>query len=326
MSSMAFAFMITIAVAGVLYVFIYPMISGEQRAEQRLKDISAEEIQAKRSRKGADTGATRRQQVEDSLKQLEARQKNVKNPPIQVRLQQAGLTTTKKRFLIYSALTGVAVFIMLLLFSGVGPFVAVPAAGVAAFGLPRWVVNYLKKKREAKFIKELPNAIDVITRGVRAGLPLGDCIRIIANETVEPVKGEFRQIAEGQAVGMSLSEAASKLYERVPLAESNFFGIVLTIQQQAGGNLAEALGNLSKVLRERKKMKDKIQAMSMEAKASASIIASLPFGVMALVYLTSPGYIELLWTTPTGRVMMAASVVWMSMGVLVMRRMINFDF
>jgi tight adherence protein B len=326
MSSMAFAFLITIAVAGVLYVFVYPLISGEKRAEQRLKDISAEEIQAKRSRKGPDVGANRRQQVEDSLKQLEARQKNAKNPPIEIRLAQAGLSTSKKQFYIYSGIAGFTVFILFYLFSSMGLLVAVPAAGVAGFGIPRWVVNYMKKKREANFIKELPNAIDVITRGVKAGLPIGDCIRIIANETVEPVKGEFRQIAEGQAVGMSLSDSASKMFERVPLPEANFFGIVLTIQQQAGGNLSEALGNLSRVLRERKKMRDKIKAMSMEAKASAGIIASLPFAVMFLVYITSPGYIELLWTTSTGRVLMAGSAVWMSMGVLVMRRMINFDF
>jgi tight adherence protein B len=326
MSSMAFAFLITVAVAGVLYVFVYPMISGEKRAEQRLKDISAEEIQAKRSRKGPDTGANRRQQVEDSMKQLEARQKNAKNPPIEIRLAQAGLSISKKQFYIFSGLAGLVVFVLMYLFSSVGLLAAGPAAAVAGLGIPRWFVNYRKKKREARFIKELPNAIDVITRGVKAGLPIGDCIRIIANETVEPVKGEFRQIAEGQSVGMSLSESASKMFERVPLPEANFFGIVLTIQQQAGGNLAEALGNLSRVLRERKKMRDKIQAMSMEAKASAGIIAALPFAVMFLVYITSPGYIELLWTTPTGRVVMAGSAVWMSMGVLVMRRMINFDF
>jgi tight adherence protein B len=112
----------------------------------------------------------------------------------------------------------------------------------------------------------------------------------------------------------------------MPLPEANFFGIVIGIQQRAGGNLSEALSNLSKVLRDRKKMKAKIQAMSMEAKASAVIIAALPFCVMLLVYITSPQYIELLWTHPTGRFMMACSAVWMSMGVFVMKKMINFDF
>jgi len=326
MSSMAFAFLITVAVGGVLYVFIYPLISGEKRAEARLKEISFDEIQAKRSRnKTPDTATARRQQVEDTLKQLEARQKNAKNPPIEIRLQQAGLSISKKQFLLFSVVAGIFSF-GLMFMSGMGLLLALPAGIAGGFGIPRWVIGYLKKKREAKFILELPNAIDVIVRGVKAGLPIGDCIRIIANETSEPVRGEFRQIAEGQAVGMSLSASAAKMYERVPLAEANFFGIVLAIQQQAGGNLSEALGNLSRVLRERKKMSAKIKAMSMEAKASAAIIASLPIAVMMLVYLTSPGYIELLWTTSTGRVLMAGSLVWMLMGVMVMRKMINFDF
>jgi tight adherence protein B len=125
---------------------------------------------------------------------------------------------------------------------------------------------------------------------------------------------------------MPIGEACGKLYERIPVPEANFFGIVVAIQQRAGGNLSEALGNLSRVLRDRKKMKAKIQAMSMEAKASASIIAALPLAVMILVYLTSPQYIELLWTHPTGRIMLACCAIWMTLGVLVMRKMINFDF
>jgi tight adherence protein B len=325
MSSIAFAFLITVAVGGVVYVFIYPMISGEKRVEERMRGISADEIQVKRSRKPADGNSARRQQVEDTLKQIEAKQKNVKNPPIEIRLQQAGLSITKRQFYTFSIAAGLAAFVLMYIF-GMGLFLALAAIPAAAFGVPRWVIGYLKTKRENKFILELPNAIDVIVRGVKAGLPIGDCIRIIANETTEPVKGEFRLIAEGQAVGMSLSESAAKLYERVPLPEANFFGIVLAIQQQAGGNLSEALGNLSRVLRERKKMSAKIKAMSMEAKASASIIASLPFGVMILVYLTSPGYIELLWKTSTGHMLLVGSAVWMLIGVFVMRRMINFDF
>lgn len=325
MSSIAFAFLITIAVGGVVYVFIYPMISGEKRVEERMRGISADEIQAKRGRKPADSSSARRQQVEDTLKQLEAKQKNVKNPPIEIRLQQAGLSITKRQFFMFSIGAGLVAFLLMYI-SGMGFFLALAAIPAGALGLPRWVIGFLKKKREDKFILELPNAIDVIVRGVKAGLPIGDCIRIIASETTEPVKSEFRLIAEGQAVGMSLSESAAKMYERVPLPEANFFGIVLAIQQQAGGNLSEALGNLSRVLRERKKMSAKIKAMSMEAKASASIIASLPFGVMILVYLTSPGYIELLWKTSTGHMLLAGSAIWMLIGVFVMRRMINFDF
>jgi tight adherence protein B len=147
-----------------------------------------------------------------------------------------------------------------------------------------------------------------------------DCLRIIANEAQEPVRGEFKTIVESQQVGIPMGEACQKLYERMPLPEANFFGIVVGIQQKSGGNLSEALANLSRVLRDRKKMKAKIQAMSMEAKASAVIIAALPFCVMILVYITSPNYIELLWTHPTGRMMMACSAAWMLMGVFVMKR------
>ena len=159
-----------------------------------------------------------------------------------------------------------------------------------------------------------------------AGLPLLDCLKMITIEATEPTKSEFRAIVETQAVGMPLGEACGKLYENMPVPEANFFGIVIFIQQKSGGNLSEALGNLSRVLRDRKKMKAKIQAMSMEAKASASIIGALPIAVMILVYITSPQYISLLWTEPLGRIMLAASVIWMSMGVMVMKKMINFDF
>ena len=125
---------------------------------------------------------------------------------------------------------------------------------------------------------------------------------------------------------MPIGEACLKLYERMPLPEANFFGIVISIQQRAGGNLSEVLGNLSRVLRDRKKMKAKIQAMSMEAKASAAIIGALPIAVMTLVWITSPQYIALLWTEPLGRLMLAGCAVWMSCGIFVMRKMINFDF
>ena len=158
------------------------------------------------------------------------------------------------------------------------------------------------------------------------GLPLLECLKMITSESPEPVKSEFRNIVETQAIGMPLGEACGKLYEEMPLPEANFFGIVISIQQKSGGNLAEALGNLSRVLRDRKKMKAKIQAMSQEAKASAGIIGALPIAVMILVYITSPQYISLLWTQPIGRVMLAASALWMFAGVMVMKKMINFDF
>ncbi len=326
MSPLVISLLATIAVGGVAYVFLYPLISGERRAEKRMKDITVAEIEEKRKRKTtADPATSRRAQVEDTLKKIEQRQKSQKNPPLATRIRQAGLAIDKRTFLIMSGALGF--FTALITYFFGAPLYTVAGLGFAAgFGLPRWVLSYLKKKREARFTNELPNAVDVIVRGVKAGLPIGDCIRIIASETQEPVKSEFRAIAEATAVGVPLGEACGKLYDRMPLAEANYFGIVISIQQKAGGSLSEALSNLSKVLRERKKMKAKIKAMSTEAKASAIIIAALPPSVMFLVYLTSPNYIELLWTTPQGRMLLLGSLAWMTCGTLVMRKMINFDF
>jgi tight adherence protein B len=227
--------------------------------------------------------------------------------------------------MIISVGIGVVLFILIFLVGG-GILAAAGAGFAGGFGMPRWLLSFLKKRRENKFLHNFPDAVDVIVRGVKAGLPLGDCLRIISNESPEPVRAEFKTIVEAQTIGISMGDACAKLYERMPLPEANFFGIVVSIQQKAGGNLSEALSNLSRVLRDRKKMKAKIQAMSMEAKASAVIIAALPFAVMILVYISSPNYIELLWTHPTGRLMMACSAAWMSCGVFVMKKMINFDF
>jgi tight adherence protein B len=164
-----------------------------------------------------------------------------------------------------------------------------------------------------------------MVRSIKSGLPLNDAMRLVASDGQEPVKAEFRRIVESQQVGLSIPEACVRMMQTMPLPEVNFFSIVITIQSQAGGNLSEALGNLSRVLRERKKMKAKVQALSMEAKASAAIIGALPFIVATLVYLTSPDYMTILFTDPRGHLIMLLSAIWMSIGIFVMRNMINFE-
>jgi tight adherence protein B len=319
------AILIAVAVGGVAYVFIYPLLSGERRVEQRMHDVSTLEADATRLRRTVDPTAKRRQQVEDSLQQVEDRRKRLTRPPLSVRLQQSGLTWTKRQFLITSVIAGLFAAIVAWIF-GASILIALGVGFSVGIGLPRWMLSFLKKRRETRFLEEFPNGIDIIVRGVKSGLPVGDCIRIVAAESREPVKSEFRKIAESQAIGIPLADATARLFEHIPLPEANFFGIVVSIQQKSGGSLSEALGNLSRVLRERRKMQAKIKAMSMEARASAAIIAALPIAVMLLVYLTSPNYIEMLWTTSIGRTLLFCSGVWMSLGVFVMRRMINFDF
>jgi len=325
MQMYALFFLVAAAFGGVAWVFIYPILSGERQAEKRKASVAASSPQVRASGQRGTSQKSRREQVEGTLKEIEQRRAKAKSPPLSVRIAQAGLTWSKQRFLLISAAIGAAGFLgALLVDAGLIPAAALGFAG--AFGLPRWMLKYLKKRRETKFLLAFPDAVDVIVRGIKAGLPLLDSLRVISADSPEPVRSEFRTIVETQAIGIPLGEACVRLHERIPVAEANFFGIVISIQQKAGGNLSEALGNLSRVLRDRKKMKAKIQAMSMEAKASGAIIGCLPPAVMFLVYITSPHYIELLWTESIGRVMLAGSAVWMFIGIMVMRKMINFDF
>jgi tight adherence protein B len=323
MQSMALFGMVATAIGGVAYVFIYPLLSGERNVEQRRASVTRAEPAA--ARKTRTQQKSRREQVEETLKELDVKANKPKNLPLPMKIAQAGLSWSKNQFLMISA--GLGLFGFLAVFIMIGSLL--PALGVgfaAAFGVPRWLLSFLKKRREKKFLNNFPDGVDVIVRGIKAGLPLLDSLKIIALDAQEPIKSEFKAIVETQTIGTPIGEACAKLYERMPLPEANFFGIVISIQQKAGGNLSEALGNLSRVLRDRKKMKAKIQAMSMEAKASASIIGALPICVGTLVWLTSPDYIELLWTTDLGRFMMAGCAMWMGMGVFVMKQMINFDF
>jgi tight adherence protein B len=322
MQAFALFFLVAVAIGGVAYVFIYPTLSGERHAERRVAAAARAEPISRASRT---VQKSRREQVEGTLKEIEQRQRKAKRPPLPVRISQAGLSWSKSRFIMISAGLGVFAFLAALPLTG-ELFSALAFGFAAGCGFPLWLLGYLKKRRETRFLAGLPDAVDVIVRGIKAGLPLLDSLKLIAAESPEPMRSEFRTIIETQTVGIPLGDACLKLYERIPVAEANFFGIVIAIQQRAGGNLSEALGNLSTVLRERKKMKAKIKAMSMEAKASAAIIGALPIIVMTLVWLTSPDYMELLWTEALGRLLLACSAIWMFIGVMVMRKMINFDF
>jgi tight adherence protein B len=322
MQSIVMFFLITATVGGVMWVFVYPILSGDRKAEQRVASITSAEPVGRTARSQQ---RTRRDDIEATLKEFEERHKKSKSVSLGVRIAQAGLTWSKQQFVMVSA--GVSVVMFLAgLFSGAGLIVAVVLAFVGALGLPRWLLSFLKKRREAQFLEAFPDAIDVIVRGAKAGLPLLDCLKVITVESPEPLKSEFSKIVETQSVGLPLGEACGKLYEEMPVPEANFFGIIISIQQKSGGNLAEALNNLTRVLRDRKKMRAKIRALSGEAKASAAIIGALPFVVIVLVYIVSPNYISLLWTEDLGHVMLVASACLMTMGVLVMRKMINFDF
>jgi tight adherence protein B len=285
MQLLAIVALATFCAGAVAWVLIYPYLSGEKEAEKRMLSVTRPGAPALKAASRAIK--SRREQVESSLKEIENRRKQTRSLPLTARLAQAGVPWSQRQFMMVSAVLGLAVAVGVYVLDA-GLLAALGLGFAAGVGAPRWGLIYLKRRRENLFIDRFPDAIDVVVRGIKSGLPLGDSLRVIATESPEPVRTEFRHVLETQAIGLPLGEACGKLFERMPLPEANFFAIVIAIQQKAGGNLSEALGNLSKVLRERKKMKGKIKAMSTEAKASASIIGALPLAVMTIVYLTAP--------------------------------------
>ncbi|MBS0530698.1 MAG: type II secretion system F family protein, partial [Proteobacteria bacterium] len=237
MQSLALAFMAAIAVGGVAWVFLYPILSGQAKAEKRRAALAQG---APTTRQIDKAQRSRREQVEVSLREVEQRRKQDKKIALSTRIAQAGLSWSKEKFLIISGILGTTCF-ALPMFLGAGLLAAAGLGFAAGFGVPRWLLGFLKKRREKKFLRELPDAVDVIVRGIKAGLPLFESLKVVAADSPEPVKSEFSAIIETQAVGMQLGDACARLFERMPVPEANFFGIVIAIQQKSGGNLSEAL-------------------------------------------------------------------------------------
>ncbi len=308
---------IAIAIGGLGLAFV----SGDSRADQRKQAIGKTD---RKARAVTIDRAAKKKQIAESLAELEKKSKRTR-ADFQTRIEQAGLSIKKQQFLMIFA--GIAAVVGLLIYVKFrSPLVAGLIALMIGAGFPNLVLARLRKRRIAKFVDAFPAALDIIVRGVRAGLPVGDTLRIIAAEAQEPVKTEFRKVVESQQLGISVADAAAKMAHRVPATETNFFAIVIEIQSKAGGNLSEAIANLSKTVRERKAMKGKIGAMSMEALASAAIIGAVPFVVTGALYMMSPEYMSLLFTTNHGRMITIIALGWMSIGAAMMKKMINFDF
>lgn len=312
-----------IAVAG---VGIALTGGSSRRQAQRVQiAVGAPLKSGKRQTSALDQTAQKKRQVQETLKEMEERQRAARKRALTLRakLEQAGVAWTPQQFWMASGVVGLgaafAVFV-----AGMNPLLIMSAGFIAGFGLPRWVVGFLISRRQKKFVNSFADAIDIVVRGVKSGLPLNECLKIIARESPEPVRTEFAKLNESISVGVDLDEGMRRLTQRMPVPELNFFAIVLVIQAKTGGNLAEALGNLSAVLRARKLMGEKIQALSSEAKASAMIIGALPPLVLVIVMVVAPSYMILMFTHPLGQLMLLGGLVWMGIGIFMMRGMINF--
>ena len=313
-----------ITIGGLGWAFVGGGDSSQQAVKRAQTFGGAKQNNAAARKAAANTPEARRKQIMQQLQEAERLERKARvNLP--AKLKQAGLTINVQTFWIISAVLGVVAFLLPLLF-GLNIFICLGVAVVFGLGLPRWVVGFLGKGRRKKFSSHFADAVDVIVRGIKSGLPVHDCFKIIARESPAPLGPEFQKLVEGMGVGLTLPQALDKMYERMPTPELKFFSIVIGIQQKTGGNLAEALSNLSTVLRARKMMGEKIKALSSEATASAGIIGSLPPAVMILVSLTTPAYMAKLFTDPRGQFMLLVAVVMMGFGVFVMKKMISFKF
>jgi tight adherence protein B len=312
-----------LAIGGLGFAFVG---ASSGASKKRMNAVARPTATGRAVKGGGDSNQQRRKNVQQMLKELEQKaNEQKKSPSIRRRIEMAGLDITPKTFWIASAIMGLLAAAAVFL-SGQNFVFVLLAIFAGGLGLPRWVLGFLKKRREKMFTKEFAPAIDVIVRSVKSGLPVGEALKVVASEIADPVGSEFRTLNENLRVGLTMEQGLKRMFERMPTAEVNFFAIVMTIQQKSGGNLSEALGNLAGVLRDRKRMQGKIRAMSSEAKASAMIIGSLPPGVTTLIYITTPDYIGLLFSTEIGNLMLVGCGIWMSLGVLVMKKMVSFKF
>jgi len=322
--------LIALAAAGGVFCLGFLLLgSGPSKGDVRVRKLSGKNSAANGflAKIKTEDGGTRRKQIEETLGKIEERQKTKKKKAkaLPARLIQADWAMKPQTFMtmsgIIAVLAGGLPFAM-----GMKPLFCLGLGIGLGFGMPRFILNSAITRRQKKFTAHFADAMDIIVRGVRTGLPLGDCLKIIAHESPDPLGAEFRRVVEGESVGMPLEICLEQMYERMPISEVNFFSTVLNIQKTTGGNLGESLANLASVLRGRKLLREKIKALSAEAKMSAIIIGSLPIFVGGLVTVIAPDYMEELYTTPTGHRNLMIGAGMMVLGTTMMRKMINFKF
>ncbi|MBW8733336.1 MAG: type II secretion system F family protein [Asticcacaulis sp.] len=320
----AFVGFILIASVG----FVLTASSSSPQLAKRTQAIGTGAMtRAKRKSVAAKTPEERRKQITEQLKEAEKRERK-KRLTLSTRMLQAGLVPNIKQFLIYSIAFGIVAaivpFVLLKMPLPLKLLVTLGAGFAFGYGFPRWVLSFMAAGRLKKFTEEFPNAMDIIVRGIKSGLPVNDGLKIIAKESPAPLGPMFQRLVENVGVGMTLDNALERMSESIASPELRFFTIVIAIQSKTGGNLAEALGNLSTVLRARKMMREKIKALSSEAIASAGIIGSLPPAVGVMISLSRPEYLHPMFVRPMGQIMFLGGAVWMVLGILAMRKMINF--
>jgi tight adherence protein B len=243
---------------------------------------------------------------------------------LRLRIQQTGKHWTVKQY--FSVTAGIIIVVTgVLLVRGAPLMLALGIGLVTGAGFPHFALNFLINKRVKTFTASFPDAIELLVRGLRSGLPVSETLGVVAREVSGPVGQEFKLVTEKIRIGKSMEDALQDTAERLGTAEFQFFVITLAIQRETGGNLSETLSNLAEVLRKRAQMKLKIRAMSSESKASAYIVGSLPFFVFGMIYWVNPNYLAGFFYEPRLIVAGLIGAVWMSIGVFIMAKMVSFE-
>ncbi len=252
-------------------------------------------------------------------------QRFIPNPALlRTRLQQTGKSFTIMQYALASLCLAIVITV-LLSFKGLYFPLALMVGLFVGIGLPHFVVGKMIKRRIAKFTAKFPDAIDLMVRGLRSGLPISETIGVVADEVPGPIQDEIRSVSDKMKIGRTMDVALQETADRLGTPEFQFFVITLAIQRETGGNLAETLANLSEVLRKRSAMKLKIRAMSSESKASAYIIGSLPFIVFGLIWFINGEYMQKFFTDERLIMTGGGGLVWMGIGVFIMAKMIDFE-
>jgi len=265
----------------------------------------------------------RREALARKLKEGGDPEKEEKKKSVATSLMQAGLKISVKQYWIYSTVFAVIATLLVVLW-GKSPLVIICTAVIGFFGVPKLVVKRMISNRQKKFLADLADALDAMTRLLRAGMPVSEAIKMVSREFTGPIGEEMGRIFDQQKIGVSLPEAVQDCARRMPLPEVQMFATAVTIQAQTGSSLSEILEGLAKVIRARFRLRRKVQALSSEAKSSAAIIGALPVFVACGMYAINPEYIGILFTDRVGKLWLGFAIFWMGCGILCMRQMINF--
>ena len=301
--------------------------STDKQMKRRIAAVRTRIVHSNQGTSAPASGRTLKKQDKRSFKILDTLVQKIlpRREILSDRLAKTGREIAVGTYVFVNLVIATVMILLAKFVLGQGIVVAVLLGIILGAGLPYMVVGKMAEKRIKNFTAQFPEAIDLIVRGLKSGLPVTESIASVGREMPNPVGAEFRLISDGIKFGKSMEDALWETARRLDTAEFKFFVISLSVQRETGGNLSEALGNLSDILRRRRQMKLKIKAMSSEAKASAMILGSLPFIMFGIIFALNPEYEMELFTDPRGQVMLGFGVGIMSVGIAIMSKMVKFE-